>query len=95
MAIVIKYEVTGMSAAQYDGIIRDLADDGLGQPDGRSYHVAFGSKERLQVIDVFDAPAKLEAFGARLMPVLQKHGVHARPEVLGEVHNAIAGAPRA
>ncbi len=92
MAIIVKYEVTGMTAAQYDGIIRDLAATGLGQPDGRSYHVAFGNKERLQVIDVFDAPAKLEAFGVKLMPILQKHGVHARPEVLGDIHHAIVGA---
>ena len=92
MAIVVKYEVTGMSAAQYDGIIRDLAAAGLGQPDGRSYHLSFGDKERLQVIDVFDAPSKLEAFGAKLMPILQKYGVSARPDVLGEVHNTIVVA---
>jgi len=41
--------------------------------------VSFGDKQCLAVIDVFESPAKLEAFGARLMPILQKYGVNARP----------------
>ena len=90
MAIVVKYEISNMSAPKYDGIIRDLAAAGFGHPEGRAYHVSFGDKERLQVIDVFDSPAKLEAFGAKLMPILQRYGVDARPEVLGETQNTIA-----
>ena len=92
MAIVVKYEVMGMSAAKYDGIMRDLTAAGLTHPEGRAYHVCFGDKERLQVLDVFESPAKLEAFGAKLMPILQRHGVNARPEVLGETHNAVVPA---
>ena len=92
MAIVVKYEVTGMSSAKYDGIMRDLALAGLAHPDGRAYHVCFGDRDRLQVVDVFESPAKLEAFGAKLMPILQKYDVNARPEVLGESHNAVVGA---
>ena len=61
MAIVVKFDVTGMDAKKYDGIIRDLEAAGLGHPDGRSYHVCFGAKDRLQVIDVFENPATLEA----------------------------------
>jgi hypothetical protein len=92
MAIVVKYEVTGMNSENYDAIMRDLSAAGLGHPDGRSYHVTFGDKTKLQVIDIFESPAKLEAFGAKLMPILEKYGVSARPDVLGEAHNAVVGA---
>ncbi len=91
MPIVVKYEVVGMSAVKYDGIMRELAAAGLEHPDGRAYHVCFGDKEGLQVVDVFESPAKLEAFGAKLMPILQKYGVSARPDVLGEAHGAVVG----
>jgi hypothetical protein len=91
MAIVVRFEVSGMDSAKYDGIMRDLDAAGLEHPDGRKYHVCFGDRSRLQVIDVFETPAKLEAFGAKLMPILARYGVSARPEVLGESHNAVVG----
>ncbi len=91
MAIVVKFEVTGMEATQYDSIMSELESIGQSAPDGRKYHFSYGDKTRLQVIDVFESPAKLEAFGAKLMPILQKHGVQAKPEVLGETHNIVVG----
>lgn len=91
MAIVVKFEVTGMEASKYDQIMRDLDAIGQTHPDGRLYHVCYGDAQRLQVIDIYESPAKLEAFGGKLMPILQKHGVAARPEVLGAAHNAVVG----
>ena len=91
MAIVVKFEVQNMDSAKYDSIIKDLAGIGQGALEGRRFHVSYGDKGRLQVIDVYDSPDALEAFGAKLMPILQKHGVQAKPEVLGEAHNIIAG----
>lgn len=88
MAIVAKFEVTGMDTSKYDQIIRRLAEIGLGAPDGRAYHICYGDVRRLQVIDVFESQAKLEAFGAKLMPILMEFGVQARPEA-GEIHNII------
>jgi hypothetical protein len=67
-----------MEAGKYDSVIRELEQLGQGAPDGRKYHVCFGDRQSLQVIDVFESPAKLEAFGAKLIPILQKHGVQAR-----------------
>ncbi len=42
------------------------------------------------MIDVFESPAKLEAVGAKRMPILQKFGVEAKPEVI-ETYDLIAG----
>lgn len=90
MAIVVKFEVTGMDADRYDRIIAELDRIGQGAPDGRLSHVCYGDRASLQVIDVFESPAKLEAFGAKLMPTLQALGVTAKPNVI-EAHNFIPG----
>ena len=42
------------------------------------------------MIDVFQSPAQLEAFGAKLMPILHELGIEAKPTV-SEVYNIIAG----
>ena len=88
MSILAKFEVTGMDTAKYDQILHKLAEIGQGAPDGRAYHIAYGDVRRLQVIDVFESQAKLEAFGAKLMPILKQFGVQAKPEV-AEIHNII------
>jgi hypothetical protein len=88
MAIVVKFEVTGMDTSKYDEIIHRLVAMGLGAPDGRAYHICYGDVSNLQVIDVFENQAKLEAFGGKLMPILHEFGVQASP-VTGEIRNVI------
>ena len=48
------------------------------------------TRQNLQVINVFESPAKLDAFGAKLMPILQDMGVEAKPAVF-EIYNIIEG----
>ncbi len=91
MAIVVSFEVSGMSAEKYEEIMRQLDAAGQGAPDGRRFHVCYGDASKLQVIDVFESPAKLEAFGGKLMPILDRHGVRAVPNVLGESRNIVVG----
>ena len=90
MAIVVKFDVRGMDSSRYDEVIRRLEEMGLGAPDGRIYHVCYGDRQDLQVIDVFENPAKLEAFGAQLAPLLQAAGIEAKPGI-EEVYRIIAG----
>lgn len=90
MAIIAMFEVEGATASKYDEVIRRLTEIGQRVPDGQIYHVCYGDKQRLQVIDVFESPAKLEAFGAKLMPILKDLGIEAKPAVF-EVHNIIEG----
>ena len=42
------------------------------------------------MIDVFESQAKLDAFGAKLMPILGDMGIEAKPTVF-EVYNIIEG----
>jgi hypothetical protein len=90
MAILVMFEVNGATAAKYDEVIRRLTAVGLRVPDGQLYHVCYGDRQRLQVVNVFENRAKLDAFGAKLMPVLQEMGIEAKPTVF-EVHNIIEG----
>ena len=90
MAIVVMFEVKGATAAKYDEVIRRLTEIGQRVPDGQLYHICYGDTERLQVIDVFESRAKLEAFGARLAPILQDMSIEAKPTIF-EVYNIIDG----
>ena len=90
MAIVAIFEVNGADSSKYDEVIRRLTEIGQDKPDGQMYHICYGDKENLQVINVFESPAKLDAFGATLMPILQDMGVEAKPAVF-EIYNIIEG----
>jgi hypothetical protein len=91
MAILAMFEVKGSTAAKYDEVIRRLTEMGQLQPDGQMYHICYGDPENLQVINVFENQAKLEAFGAAtLMPMLQEMGIEAKPTIF-EIYNIIEG----
>jgi len=81
MAIVAKFAVRGMSADQYETALRRLEAAGAGAPAGRLHHISYGSGDNLQVIDVYDSPQSLEAFGKTLQPILQELGITAEVEV--------------
>lgn len=90
MAIVVKFTVRNMPADRYDEVIRQLEAAGSGAPPGRLYHISYGSADSIQVIDVYDSPASLDAFGAVLVPILQGMGIEVEPDVQ-PVHNIIPG----
>jgi hypothetical protein len=90
MAIVALFEVKGANSSKYDEVIRRLTKIGLRVPDGQRYHICYGDKQRLQVINVFESQAKLDAFGATLLPILQGMGIEAKPTVF-EIYTLIEG----
>jgi len=90
VAIIAIFEVNGADSAKYDEVIRRLTAMGLRVPDGQLYHVSYGDRERLQVVDVYESQAKLDAFAAKLMPILQELNITAKPSIF-EVYNIIEG----
>jgi hypothetical protein len=90
LAIIALFEVDGANAAKYDEVIRRLTEIGQRVPDGQMYHICYGDRQRLQVIDVFESQAKLDAFGAKLMPILQDMGIKAKPSIF-EIYSIIEG----
>ena len=89
MPVVAQFEVKGATAAKYDEVIRRLTSMGLRVPDGQLYHVCYGDHRALQVINVFENQDTLNAFGARLMPILLEMDIEASA-VVSEVYNIIA-----
>ena len=90
MVIVVMFEVNGATSSKYDEVIRRLTEIGQRVPDGQIYHICYGDRQSLQVINVFESQAKLDAFGAKLMPILEDMGIEAKPTVFG-IYNIIEG----
>jgi len=71
MSIVVRYApVPSSTIEQYDEVMRRLQESGEMPADGFDYHVAFLSEGQLLVSEVWDSPEQLQAFGARIMPLL-------------------------
>jgi len=90
MAIVVKFTVSNMTAEKYETVLRRLETAGAGAPPGRLHHLSYGSRDNLQVIDVFDSPQSLENFGKTLVPILEELGIKAEPNV-EEAYKIIKG----
>ena len=90
MAIVAKFAVRGMSADHYETALRRLEAAGAGAPAGRLHHICYGADGDLQVIDVYDSPQSLEAFGQTLGPILQELRIAADADVQ-PVYKIISG----
>ena len=81
MAIVVKFSVSNCSAEKYDEVLRRLEAAGSLAPAGQLFHVSYGARDNIQVIDVFDSQQSMEKFGKVLLPILAEMGVQAQPEV--------------
>ena len=90
MPILAMFEVQGATSSKYDEVIRRLTEAGLRVPEGQLFHVCYGDKQNLQVINVVESRAKLDAFAAQLIPILQDLAIEAKPTIF-EVYNIIEG----
>ena len=89
MSLVIRFSPPSLTAEQYDSAVRRLNEEGVFPADGLDYELCFGSDGSLKVSQVWDSQEQLDAFAARLMPILEELGIEpGEPEVL-EVHNII------
>ena len=91
MSILVRFRgAPSMSAGKYDEVLPLIESSGQFPPDGLAYHVAFVAGDTFCVSEIWDSHEKFEAFGQRLMPILQENGVElaGAPDVL-EIHNEI------
>lgn len=88
MAIVFVFEPKSMNRDQYHRLLAKLDAAGIREQPGRSFHVCFGSGDKLRVLDVWDSEEALMAsFGEGILPVLQEVGIEALPpEILPVEH---------
>ena len=89
MSVLIRFSPPSLTAEQYDSVVARLQRDGILPADGLDYEICFGTDGNLKVSQVWDSKEQMDAFGQRLMPILQEFGINpGEPEVV-EVHNII------
>jgi hypothetical protein len=91
MSIVVRFTgAPSVTTQKYDECVSRLESQGDFPPDGLEYHVAFGSDGNFRVSEIWDSQEKFEAFGPRLMPLLDELGIElaGEPEII-EVYNTI------
>jgi hypothetical protein len=90
MSIVVRLHPTNLTIAQYDDVVRREEGTGKFPPDGRDYHICFGSDGDLRISEVWDSLEQLQAYGEILMPILADAGLQlsGEPEVF-DVHNIV------
>jgi hypothetical protein len=88
MSIVVRFNPTSLTAETYDRVSTQVQESGPWPPEGMDYHVCFGTDGNLKVSEIWDSKEQFEAFGERLMPILNEAGLEfsGEPEVF-EVHN--------
>jgi hypothetical protein len=86
MSIVVRYQPAGLTKEKYDTVSAKMQESDW-PPEGLDYHVAFGDDGDLKVSEIWDSREQMEAFGERLMPVLEEAGIQmsAEPQVF-EAH---------
>jgi len=87
MSILVRFHPKNLTAEQYDNVVRREEATPSYPPDGREFHVCFGTDGDLHVSEIWDSPEQLQAYGEILMPMLADAGIEfsAEPEVF-EVH---------
>jgi hypothetical protein len=91
MSILVRFTgAPSMSAEKYDEVLPLIQAAGQFPPDGLDYHVAFSSGGSFRVSEIWDSMEQFEAFGQRLMPILNAAGVElAGPPEIVEIHNIL------
>ena len=91
MSILVRFTgAPSMTAEKYDATLPTIEASGEWPPDGLEYHVAFSSGGSFRVSEIWDSKEQFEAFGQRLMPILNEGGVElAGPPEIVEIHNII------
>jgi hypothetical protein len=91
VSVLIRFAPPSLTSEQYDRVVARLKEDGVLPAEGLDYEICFGSEGSLKVSQVWNTKEHMEAFGQRLMPILQEFGIDpGEPEIV-EVHNIIKG----
>ncbi len=94
MGIAVTFDVSDMTAHQYEQVMADLAAQGLAEPPGRRLHVACPAGAGWAVFDIWDSPDSLQSFAEALMPALVGAGVTPPEPEIREIHNLVAALAR-
>jgi hypothetical protein len=89
MSVLIRFAPPSLTAEEYDKVVARLSADDVFPAEGLDYEICFGSGDKMRVSQVWDTREQLDAFGARLAPVLAEFGINPGEPEITEVHNII------
>ena len=76
MPVAVRITPRQMSKDDYNRAIKELEDSGVGEPEGRSFHAAYG-EDNVHVFEVWDSQEQIEEHRERTFPILQGAGFDA------------------
>ena len=86
---LVRFTPGSVTTEQYDETIQRLEKSGDWLPEGLEFHVAFESGGKFRVSEIWDSQAQFDAFGKRLMPILEDVGIDPGAPEMVEIHNII------
>lgn len=86
-AIVVILEFSGVTAQQYDQVLKGLEDAGALYQKERPYHVAAPTDAGWLVVDVWTSSEAFSQFGQTLIPLVQSAGITPPQPRIYPVHN--------
>ena len=86
MAVAVHICPDQMTRAEYHRVIKDLEDSGVGEPEGRTFHAAYGGNE-VCMFEVWDSAEHFEAHRDRLLATLHGVGVGAGTVQIHPLHS--------
>jgi hypothetical protein len=92
VSVLIRFAPPSLTAEQYDSVVARLHEDGVFPADGLEYEICFGAEGNLKVSQVWDTREHMDAFGQRLMPILQEFAIDPGAPEIADVHNVIRGS---
>ena len=74
MAVVVHINPNHMSKADYERVIEGLRASGGADPDGRTFHAAYGEQD-VHMFEVWESREHFDAHRDRLVATIQAAGV--------------------
>jgi len=85
--VVVHFNCSGMTSAQYDQILVELEKISAFPPKGQIAHACYKTNDGYKVVDVWESAEAFAAFGEKLMPILKKLGIDAGQPIIYALHN--------
>jgi hypothetical protein len=86
-SLLVRFTPASITTEQYDESVRRLEKSGDWLPEGLELHVAFEAGGKFRVSEIWDSQEQFDAFGKRLMPILEDIGIDPGAPELLEIHN--------
>ena len=89
---MVRWTPSALTAEQYDEAVGKLEAQGNWPPDGlEATTCPWAQNGTLHVSEIWESQQQFEAFGERMMPLLDEVGIDPGEPAFIEIHNVIRG----